>query len=60
MLFRSNKCMPDIMGSRACLSKVNITVSKAFWCGKEYIEVKDGFGKVKEGKVKKKLGGLEA
>jgi len=41
-----NKCMPDIIGSRACLSKVNITVSRAFWCGKEYIEVKDGFGKV--------------
>jgi len=41
-----NKCLPDIVGSRGCLSKINITVSKAFWCGTEYTEIRDKNGKV--------------
>jgi hypothetical protein len=41
-----NKCIPDITGSRSCISRVNITVSKSFWCGKEYTEIKDTIGNV--------------
>jgi hypothetical protein len=41
-----NKCIPDIMGLRECVSRVNITLTTGFWCEKEYTEVKDKNGKV--------------
>jgi len=41
-----NKCIPDITGSRVCISKINITLGTGFWCGKEYIEIMDRGGKV--------------
>lgn len=41
-----NKCIPDIIGSRACISKINVTVSTGFWCGREYTEVMDKNGKI--------------
>jgi len=39
-----NECIPDITGSRVCVSKINITLTKGFWCGKEYVEVTDKNG----------------
>jgi len=41
-----NKCIPDIVGSRVCVSKINITLGTGFWCGKEYTEVMDKNGNI--------------
>ena len=41
-----NNCISDIVGSKVCVSKINITLEQGFWCGKEYIEVKDKNGKI--------------
>jgi len=41
-----NNCISDIVGSKVCVSKINITLDKGFWCGKEYTEVRDKSGKI--------------
>ena len=41
-----NECIPDVVGSRVCISRINITLGTGFWCGKEYTEIIDDDGKV--------------
>jgi hypothetical protein len=39
-------CFPDLIDSRECENKINITFRKKVWCNSEYVEALDDYGRI--------------
>ena len=42
----NNQCLPNIIDSKSCEDKINITTQLTRWCGQDYLEIIDDSGTV--------------